>query len=77
MKVKRLVAAIIAVLPFVSVGCSKQIHELRPGSGNPAALGNINQGDQKRVTRADVEAARAESWWGRPVTVSQDQVMER
>jgi hypothetical protein len=77
MKVKRLVAAIIALLPFVSVGCSKQIHELRPASRNPATLGNINQGDQKWVSRADVEAARAESWWGRPVTVSQDQVIER
>jgi len=75
MKVRALVAAIIAVLP--SAGCSQQIHELRPASRNPAALGNIDQGEQKRVTRADVEAARAESWWGRPVTVSQDQVIER
>ena len=77
MKVKGLMAAVISVLPFVSVGCSKQIDELRPASRNPAAVGNINQGDQKRVTRADVEAARAESWWGRPVTVGQDQIIER
>jgi hypothetical protein len=77
MKVKGLMAAVISVLPFVSVGCSKQIHELRPASRNPAAVGNINQGDQKRVTRVDVKAARAESWWGRPVTVGQDQIIER
>jgi hypothetical protein len=77
MKVKGLMAAAISVLPFVSVGCSKQIHELRPASRNPAAVGNINQGDHKRVTRADVEAARAENWWGRPVTVGQDQIIER
>ena len=77
MKVKGLMTAVIAVLPFVSVGCSKQVHELRPASRNPAAVGNINQGDHKRVTRADVEAARAESWWGRPVTVGQAQIIER
>ena len=77
MKVKGLMAAVISVLTFVSVGCSKQVHELRPASRNPAAVGNINQGDQKRVTRADVEAARAESWWGRPVTVGQAQIIER
>ena len=77
MKVKGLMAAVISVLPFVSVGCSKQIHELHPASRNPAAVGNINQGDQTRVTRADVEAARAESWWGRPVKVGQDQIIER
>jgi len=76
MKVKGLMAAVISVLTFVSVGCSKQVHELRPASRNPAAVGNINQSDQKRVTRADVEAARAENWWGRPVTVSQDQIIE-
>ena len=77
MKVKGLMAAVISVLTFVSVGCSKQVHELRPASRNPAAVGNINQSDQKRVTRADVEAARAENWWGRPVTVDQDQLIER
>jgi hypothetical protein len=77
MKVKGLMAAVISVLTFVSVGCSKQVHELRPASRNPAAVGNINQSDQKRVTRADVEAARAENWWGRPVTVGQDQIIER
>ena len=77
MIVKGLMAAVISGLPFVSVGCSKQIHELRPASRNPAAVGNINQGDQKWVTRADLEAARAENWWGRPETVGQDQIIER
>ena len=46
-------------------------------SGKHMTFSLANQGDQKRVTRADVEAARAESWWGRPVTVSQDQIIER
>jgi len=46
-------------------------------SGKHMTFSLANQGDQKRVTRADVEAARAESWWGRPITVSADQIIER
>ncbi|OLB94468.1 MAG: hypothetical protein AUH30_17570 [Candidatus Rokubacteria bacterium 13_1_40CM_68_15] len=30
-----------------------------------------------RVTREDITLARDESWWGRPVTVSQEQILER
>jgi hypothetical protein len=29
------------------------------------------------VTRDDVEKARAQNWWGRPVTVRQEQILER
>jgi hypothetical protein len=36
-----------------------------------------NQREQKRVTRADVDAARQESWWGRTVTVNSDQILQR
>jgi hypothetical protein len=28
------------------------------------------------VTRADVEAARTEGWWGTPVTVNSDQILQ-
>jgi hypothetical protein len=30
-----------------------------------------------RVTRQDVARAREEGWWGRPVTVGQEQILER
>lgn len=30
-----------------------------------------------RVKRQDVALARSEAWWGEPVTVSQDQILER
>jgi hypothetical protein len=30
-----------------------------------------------RVTRQDIGAARSEGWWGRPVTVTQEQILER
>jgi hypothetical protein len=30
-----------------------------------------------RVSRQDVARAREEGWWGRPVTVDQEQILER
>ena len=30
-----------------------------------------------KVTRQDVAIAREESWWGKPVTVAQEQILER
>jgi hypothetical protein len=30
-----------------------------------------------RVTRADIGKARDEAWWGKPITVSQEQILER
>src|SRR2546422_8264251 len=34
-------------------------------------------GTSPQVTRADLDAARAANWWGRPITVRQDQILER
>ena len=31
----------------------------------------------KRVTRQDIALARDQGWWGRPITVSQEQIQER
>jgi hypothetical protein len=30
-----------------------------------------------QVTRHDIARARVEGWWGRPVTVSQEHILER
>jgi hypothetical protein len=29
------------------------------------------------VTRQDIALARDEGWWGKPITVSQEQILER
>ncbi len=34
------------------------------------------EGSPPRVRRSDVEAARVESWWGKPVTVSPEQIFQ-
>jgi hypothetical protein len=35
------------------------------------------EGKSPRVTRRDVALARDEGWWGKPVTVGQEQILER
>lgn len=35
------------------------------------------EGQSPRVTRVDITKAREEGWWGKPVTVSQEQILER
>jgi hypothetical protein len=35
------------------------------------------EGGTPRVTRQDIGKARAEAWWGKPITVSQEQILER
>lgn len=35
------------------------------------------EGSGARVTRDDIAKARNEGWWGKPVTVSQEQILER
>ena len=36
-----------------------------------------SMGRSPQVTRKDIEKARAEGWWGDPVTVSQEQIVDR
>ena len=35
------------------------------------------EGSTPRVTRTDIAKARGEGWWGKPVTVSTDQILEK
>jgi hypothetical protein len=35
------------------------------------------EGKDARVTRADITSARSEGWWGKPITVSSEQILER
>jgi hypothetical protein len=53
-------------------------HTTHFASGQHAtfSLRNNNDGSNPRVTRADVEAARTETWWGKAITVSPDQIFQ-
>ena len=35
------------------------------------------EGGTPRVSRKDIALARDEAWWGKPITVSQEQILER
>jgi hypothetical protein len=35
------------------------------------------EGTRPTVTRKDITLARDQGWWGKPITVSQDQILER
>jgi hypothetical protein len=35
------------------------------------------EGSAAKVTRQDISMARDEGWWGKPITVSQEQILER
>jgi hypothetical protein len=35
------------------------------------------EGSSSKVTRQDIAMARDEGWWGKPITVSQEQILER
>ena len=35
------------------------------------------EGASPRVSRQDIAMARDQSWWGKPITVGQEQILER
>lgn len=35
------------------------------------------EGTTAKVTRGDIALARDQGWWGRPITVSSEQILER
>jgi len=53
-------------------------HPSHFASGNHLMF-SMRNGESKpaRVTRSDVALARDESWWGKPITVAQAQILER
>jgi hypothetical protein len=53
-------------------------HTTHFASGQHAtfSLRNNNDGSNPRVSRADVDAARTETWWGKAITVSPDQIFQ-
>jgi len=70
---------------LVAAGCANSeewstwySHSSHFASGAHAGFSLRNsEGSQPKVTRRDVALARDQSWWGKPITVSQEQIIER
>jgi hypothetical protein len=53
-------------------------HPTHFASGDHLSFSMRNrEGSAARVTRNDIGKSRDEGWWGKPITVSQEQILER
>ena len=80
---RRLWLAVAAVVVGVS-GCATgdewatwRQHPSHFASGDHLSFSMRNSGSTAKVTRTDISKARDEGWWGKPITVSQEQILER
>lgn len=79
----RLYLAVVALVALGGCATSEEwatwkSHPTHFASGSHMGFSLRNrEGSQPRVTRQDIAAARDEGWWGKPVTVSQEQILER
>ena len=82
----RRIGAVLSVLSVgvVVAGCATSTewdtwksHPAHFASGDHAVFSLRNSDNAVRVSRADLDVARTESWWGKPLTVDQTQILER
>jgi hypothetical protein len=82
---RRWYATIVTGLMFAVGGCATgeewttwKEHPTHFSSGTHFNFSVRNrEGGSPKVTRQDVAMARAEGWWGKAVTVGQEQIIER
>ena len=79
----KLLLAVTALL--AAAGCASsdewqtwKEHPTHFASGDHLFFSTRNsEGSAPRVTRQDIALARDQGWWGKPITVSQEQILER
>ena len=82
-RVGRMLLAAAALL--VTAGCATgdewvewQSHPTHFASGDHFGFSMRNrEGMSAAVSRQDIATARDQGWWGRPITVNQEQILER
>jgi hypothetical protein len=62
---------------LVSRGALVATLVLAAGCATTEEWGNCCEGAAPRVRRDDLAHASVEGWWGRPITVPTDQILER
>ena len=76
---------LVGAVLVATVGCASneewttwQAHPTHFASGEHMFFSVRNtEGGTPRVSRQDIAMAREEGWWGKPITVSQEQILER
>ena len=76
---------LLTAVLVVSAGCATSEewntlyeHRTHFASGDHMGFSLRNsEGAAPKVTRQDITLARDEGWWGKPITVSQEQILER
>jgi hypothetical protein len=84
MRTRLLAPALILATATVTTGCASseqwaewRAHSSHFASGQHATFSMRNrEGSAPRVARADIDAARAENWWGKAITVNPDQIFQ-
>ncbi len=82
---RRFILSLLATTALLAAGCASSEEwdtwKTRPAhfaSTDHAAFSVRNRvGTSPRVSRQDIETARQQAWWGRPITVEQAQILER
>ena len=74
----------LAVALWGTAGCATsqewttwKEHPTHFASGDHLSFSVKNSETAPRVTRKDIVVARDEGWWGKPITVSQERILER
>jgi hypothetical protein len=81
----RFVAPLLVVAALLAAGCatSEEWGTWKARSAHFASADHLafsvrnRAGTAARVSRQDIELARQQGWWGDPITVRQEQVLER
>ncbi len=79
----RLLLAGAALVVMAGCATSEEWSIWRQNSAHFASLEHFQfstrnrEGREPRVTREDIQIARQQNWWGRAITVAQEQILER
>jgi hypothetical protein len=75
---------VLSAVLLAAAGCASgeewrtwREHPTHFASGEHLKFSARNTEKSTRVTRQDIALARDEGWWGKPVTVSQESILER
>jgi hypothetical protein len=77
-------SALVFSVAVIAGGCASseewaewRAHNSHFASGQHGTFSLKNrEGTAPRVARTDIDAARAENWWGKAITVSPDQIFQ-